>query len=209
MLAIANFELIYQHLVVKHLHLVWRYIAITLDYFVQYCAPTLAGLKASSLFSYKYKNTDDLEKSIASFNTLINPKGVYVDILKSTDNFALIFVYRRAKLQALLNRVEIQDFLSTYGYNDFTINGCLQVLESNTNSTCFPHEIGVFLEYPLNDVKSFIAKKGMDYKCVGCWKAYHNKNEAQKTFSLYEKCTRVYCQKVEQGFDVNRLTVVG
>ena len=183
--------------------------AITLSYFVQYCAPTLAGIKAANLFSYNYSSIDSLSNTIEAINTLINPKGVHITILKVSDNFALIFVYRSVKLQSLLNNMEIQEFLLDYGYNNFTINGCLETLKHNSNSTCFPHEIGVFLEYPLYDVKSFIAKKGKDYKCLGCWKAYHNKSEAQKTFSLYEKCTRIYCQKVEQGFDINQLTVAG
>ena len=34
----------------------------------------------------------------------------------------------------------------------------------------FPHEIGVFLGYPLTDVVGFIENQGRNFTCCGCWK---------------------------------------
>lgn len=36
----------------------------------------------------------------------------------------------------------------------------------------FPHEIGLFLSYPPEDVRGFIEHKGHESKCEGCWKVY-------------------------------------
>ena len=36
----------------------------------------------------------------------------------------------------------------------------------------FPHEIGIFLGYPLADVAGFIRNKGRNCKCIGTWKVY-------------------------------------
>ena len=71
----------------------------------------------------------------------------------------------------------------------------------------FPHEIGVFLNYPLGDVIGFIENKGHNYKCKGCWKVYCNECETQKTFQRYQKCRNVYLRLWKQGRSVLQLTV--
>ena len=50
-----------------------------------------------------------------------------------------------------------------------------------------PHELGIFLGFPLNDVKDFMNCK--DKKCLSCgyWLVYNNLQEAQEIFSKYDK----------------------
>lgn len=71
----------------------------------------------------------------------------------------------------------------------------------------FPHEIGVFLDYPLEDVQGFMANGGAGAVCQGCWKAYGDAQEAYRRFRLYGKCREVYLSCYRRGFDVLRLTV--
>ena len=71
----------------------------------------------------------------------------------------------------------------------------------------FPHEIGVFLDYPLSDVIAFIENKGMHFRQVGYWKVYSNEAEALRIFALYTKCREVYLKCYRRGFGVERLTV--
>lgn len=49
---------------------------------VEHCAPTLAGLKTANMFNYKYSSADLLEQEIRNSNAVLNPKGVYVELLK-------------------------------------------------------------------------------------------------------------------------------
>ena len=71
----------------------------------------------------------------------------------------------------------------------------------------FPHEVGLFLSYPPEDVKGFLEHRPC--KCVGCWKVYENEEAARKTFAKYKACTRVYCRQLASGIDIERLTVAG
>lgn len=50
-----------------------------------------------------------------------------------------------------------------------------------------PHELGVFLGFPLNDVMDFMNCK--DKKCLSCgyWLVYNNLQEAKETFNRYDK----------------------
>lgn len=73
----------------------------------------------------------------------------------------------------------------------------------------FPHEIGLFLGYPPEDVCGFMENKACNCKCVGCWKVYGDEAAAQKKFDQYKKCTRVYCDQWAKGKDIERLTVAG
>ncbi|MDO4383363.1 MAG: DUF3793 family protein [Eubacteriales bacterium] len=74
-------------------------------------------------------------------------------------------------------------------------------------SSDFPHEIGIFLDYPLGDVQGFIDNEGRNFKCVGCWKVYCDECASLKKFAQYRKCRDVYRRLWQQGRSVLQLTV--
>ncbi|MFI3227403.1 MAG: DUF3793 family protein [Clostridia bacterium] len=174
---------------------------------IRHCAPTLAGMKVGSLFSYRFSCKKEILDDIKKRNELLNSRGIYFKILKMYDNFALIYVFRRKKLEEILENAEIRDFLSQNGYYAFDLEKALEILEENLKANDFPHEIGVFLDYPLSDIKAFIEFKGANPKYVGCWKAYSNEDCARKITEKFKKCTNVYCKKFAEGTDIIRLTV--
>ena len=179
---------------------------------VRHCAPTLAGLKVGNLFSYRYQDDHDayeLMKMLAEQNRQLNPKGVYLVLVKLRGGIALVYVYRRRQLEALLAKGSVRTFLRGYGYHRFDIPSCLAVLKKRLLREDFPHDIGVFLGYPLLDIQAFIENKGANCPCVGCWKAYTNLNEAKKKFRRFKQCTELYCQQYFNGTDITRLTVAG
>lgn len=73
----------------------------------------------------------------------------------------------------------------------------------------YPHEIGLFLGYPPEDVRGFIEHRAADCKCVGCWKVYGDAETARKTFRQYKKCTEVYCKEWRKGASLQQLIVAG
>ena len=70
-----------------------------------------------------------------------------------------------------------------------------------------PHEIGIFLGYPLEDVVGFVRNKGKNYTFKGYWKAYGDPAAAQARFASFRKCTDVYLRCYRNGTPVTRLTV--
>lgn len=174
---------------------------------IQYCSPTLAGMKVGSLFSMKYATKEELEQDIIEKNKLLNEKGIYFRILKLCATSALIYVYRKKQLQNVLAQKEIQNFLMEHGYVAFDLESVLQLIAEHFKKAEFPHEIGVLLGYPLSDIKAFIADTENKACYVGCWKAYSNEEYARKIFEKYKKCTAIYKMKLEQGVDITKLTV--
>ena len=102
----------------------------------------------------------------------------------------------------------VKEFLNEYGYESTDLDYCIERLKSRLKSgETFPHEIGIFLGYPLGDVKGFIENAGKNSKCSGCWKVYCNECEAIKTFEKYEKCKKIYHKLWLQGRSIAKLTV--
>ena len=162
-----------------------------------------------NLFSYRYTDTEELHQTIRERNKALNSKGVFFVLIKERDGMALVYVYRKKQLAQILADREIQDFLKKYGYARFDVEACLRVLKTRLLDQDFPHDIGVFLGYPLADIKAFIVNKGANCQCIGCWKAYTNLRQARKTFDLFKKCTKIYCERFFEGTDITRLTVAG
>lgn len=177
---------------------------------IRHCSPTLAKIKTGNLLSCKFNSIYQLKKEIFCLNLLLNKKGVSICLLHNTLERALIYVYRNKMLKSDLSDESVKRFLRIQGYKSENVEDFVSELSTRFISCDeFPHEIGLFLGYPFDDVKSFIENKGENSRLTGCWKVYHNVEEAQRKFSRYKKCTSVYCKKYAEGFPINKLTVVG
>lgn len=175
---------------------------------VRHCAPTLAGIKTGSTFTCSFADREALHKRVVECNRMLKPKGVCVAALRVRNNRALIYVFRPKRLRKDLEQGDVCAFLARNGYRQNSMGHCLRELAGRLcGSQPFPHEIGLFLGYPLSDVEAFIRHQGQNSQCVGCWKAYSGGCEARKIFARYKKCTHVYCKRYCEGMSILRLTV--
>ncbi len=177
-------------------------------YLISYCAPTLANLKTGSLFNYDGSSEDDLTLHLLAVNRQLNCKGVFIEALRTRNSRALILVYRKSKLEEDLQRSGVPEFLSRYGYIGNSLADHIEHLKYRfTSAKDFPHEVGIFLGYPLRDVIGFIENAGLNSKCTGCWKVYSDECEATKLFIKYRKCSGIYRRLLSCGRSVVQLTV--
>lgn len=175
---------------------------------VKFCSPTLAGIKAGSLFSCSYPSKNELYAFLRRGNTALREKGIRIIPLRAKDGKALIYVYRPSQLKCRLQESDARTLLSERGYSSPSCSRCLaQLMRRLDQNSEFPHEIGLFLGYPCEDVRGFIDNKAACAKCVGCWKVYGDAQQAQKQFERYKKCTRVYLRLWADGRPLTRLTV--
>lgn len=173
---------------------------------VRHCAPTLANLKTGSLFVCPITDRPSFFSSLRSLNELLVPKGLRALPLRIREHSALVYLYRPSRLKKDLEDPAAIKILQDHGYSCY--GKCLpKLIERVRASEEFPHEIGLFLGYPPEDVQGFLDHQPC--KCSGCWKVYGDENKAKKTFDLYKKCERVYCQQLARGIDIKRLTVAG
>ena len=177
-------------------------------YLIEHCAPTLASLKTANMFSYEYSCESELESTLKAWNQQLSSKGLFLIALKKKDNAASIYVFRSIMLQRDLLKPGVQQFLSRYGYESAEVSYAIDRLKLRfEQNQGFPHEIGIFLGYPLGDVVGFVVNSGQNCKLSGCWKVYCNENEAISTFAKFKKCRDVYIRLWKNGKSVLQLTV--
>ena len=175
---------------------------------VRHGSPTLAGLKTGNLFNCPYSDKEELFQALRSLNRRLVPKGVRVVPLRMWTDKVLLYIYRPRKLGNDLAVKEAADLLRENGYNVDNLGKCVAHLGRRLyEMESFPHEIGLFLGYPPEDVRGFIENHAEGYKCVGCWKVYGDEQEARQLFEQYRKCTDVYCSQWAKGRSIERLTV--
>ena len=178
-------------------------------YIIDLCSPTLASLKTASLINCYFINEKQLEKDMAELNLLLNGKGIKIQTLRKSKKSVLIYVYRIDMLAKDLMKPGVKEVLTYYGYDSTEPEMAIEKLKMRLSETTqFPHEIGLFLGYPVGDVVGFIKNKGKNFKCCGCWKVYCDQCEAERRFELFNKCTRISMEQWKAGKSVLKLTVV-
>ncbi len=178
------------------------------DRIIRNCAPTLAGLKTGSLFTCPYESREALLDELRQLNKRLTPKGLRCLPLRFSPKKALIYLYRPAMLRCDLSHATAAELLQRRGYDTDSCERCVvRLAKKLREQEDFPHEIGLFLGYPPEDVHGFI-EQGPDLcKACGCWKVYGDEASAKQKFAQFKHCTQLYCQQWAKNRDIERLTV--
>lgn len=175
---------------------------------VRQCAPTLAGLKTGSLFSAAVSSRAELYQGLKELNQRLLPKGLRLLPVRRRGDRVLLYLYRKTLLHRDLKDRSASLLLEELGYPCPSIDQCVvQMLRRVRDCPDFPHEVGLFLGYPPEDVRGFMEHR--DCKLIGYWKVYGDAERAQEIFHRYRQCTAVYCQRWQGGVSLEQLARVG
>ena len=161
----------------------------------RHCGVTFAGIKPASLFTIKEEEKGTLKGFAKKFRI----KGFVFVPMKALKEKRLFYVYHRKHLEKILCTACNRLFLEKYGYVYKTSTEAVSILKRRLQQDSFPHEIGIFLGYPLEDVQGFIAEPKATSKICGYWKVYHNVDEKQKLFERFKMCTDCICRRMHEG----------
>ncbi len=158
---------------------------------VSQCAPTLAGLKTANMFSAEYKSREEVTAWLRSLNAILVPRGLRIVPMRYMQSRVLLYLYRPESLRRDLADSDAQDILRECGYSCLRAESCLSCLITKLRKNAdFPHEVGLFLGYPPEDVRGFIENRAAGCKLTGCWKVYGDVDAAKEKFASFERCTR-------------------
>ncbi len=177
------------------------------EVFIRYCAPTLAGLKTGSMFSFPYPDRDSMRGDLRRLNAALAARGLVVLPLRYREGRALLYVFRPGVLKRDLTRQDARAILREAGYGSDSLSASLRRLIERLGQEEFPHEIGLFLSYPPEDVRGFIENRAQNSKLTGYWKVYGDVKAARATFEKYRKCTEAYQRSLRAGFSLRELAV--
>ncbi len=164
------------------------------------CAPLLKGSKAANIMTVTLQEFYIIKDMLK--NTCIS-----CYLLRGKMDMFNLYLYRREQIEHYLAKDCIKDFLSLYGYNTDSFEKMLVRLAVrckafSDNVHEFPHEIGVFLEYPIEDVKGFIENKGENFSYIGYWKVYHNQSFAKRLFRQFDREKELVVREMLDGRNI-------
>ena len=153
---------------------------------VNHCSPVLLGCKPAALFTLRP------EKALAVLAGLLRPR-ITLSVVRKNRGGLLVLAFDRARLeQTVLNRDALA-VLAGMGYPaEASLAALLDYLRGQFVRSDFPHEIGLFLGYPVEDVLGFVRHKGRYYKCCGYWKVYGDVEHAKQCFRRYDTCRECF-----------------
>ncbi len=164
-----------------------------------HCSAAMCGIKASNLIRCELHKYHNAEATIARLADRLASSGISMRIVHRNSSSVLLLVHRHNVLDNALSQGDVRQFMVQYGYSvDWDICQCIDRLSDRiaTNGN-FPHEIGLFLGYPLEDVVGFINKDTSKYS--GLWKVYGDVNRAKAKFMQIDRCHRGIMRRIALG----------
>ncbi|MCH4886542.1 DUF3793 family protein [Acidaminobacter sp. JC074] len=171
---------------------------------IYYTAPTLTKEKTASLVNLK----DDVEPLHTLWHEYKDKIHLDYIELKVERNRTLVLFYNKDMLSSVLACKKNRNFLSRFGYKSFETGYALELLKKRFKEVC-PHEVGIFLGYPLHDVKCFADCSPKKCLAVGYWKVFSNLEVALETFDRYDERRTYLLSFVDSGYlpsEVMRMT---
>lgn len=164
-------------------------------------AEILAGAKPASLINlvdrdhHCGRNLYRLWKE--SGRALLEQSGLVGRELIDRGDSLLLLVYAPSLLDALLQRPATRAMLHRAGYAQAaeTTAVLAELQERCRVGEGFPHEIGIFLGYPLKDVAAFLGWVAIPFTVQGPWKIY---GQPEKSLDLAATHQRCRCQMVQR-----------
>ena len=170
------------------------------------CAPVLLGLKVANILITEKEN----EKRVVCIF-----KNTGISIYPLSKNHAKVYflVYRQELLFAYLENRSVAEFLEELGYCGSCMAKIRQFAEKFSSYSGkkeeFPHEMGIFLGYPLVDVVGFIKNQGKNFLYAGYWKVYDNLNATRRTFRNYDRAGAVVQNMIISGISMQKFMQCG
>lgn len=165
----------------------------------RHCAATILGEKTGSLVRVSWAHYQDHRHALQALRSVLLAQGVSVRVF-GTPAAALMYVYRPELLKKDLRDHQAREILARYGYGPDVFSSLQNRLMATGG---FPHEIGLFIGYPAQDVAGFIDHGGANCILTGCWKVYHDADRARCLFCTYSKCRERMNRLIERGMTLS------
>lgn len=170
------------------------------------CAPVLAGIKPSNMLVLENKHIHDVVR-------VLEGTGLSWRCLYAGEEKNIWLLYRKEAMEEIVGGKEQMLFLKEWGYKEDTLERMLIKFSQRfrqyrkDKNLPFPHEMGVFLGYPMADVKGFIKYEGKNYLYCGYWKVYENVEERKELFRTYEEIRKVFVEEARKGKNLWQITM--
>lgn len=167
------------------------------------CAPVLMNYKISNLLIVE-------REKISQVMQLFPKTELSCKLLMVSEEKAAFLIYREKELISYLESMEVRKMMESFGYNKYALNEILQEFSKRYTKYVqedgdFPHEMGLLLGYPVEDVAGFIQNEGENFLYSGYWKVYTNLSEALEHFERYNQAKEIAVRMISEGENILHL----
>ena len=167
------------------------------------CAPIIRGIKISNLLIVSSCHED-------AVRMILKRTGIIHYRLLRQENKTTFLLFRKLPLATYLQESSVQSILKENGYSELSLGGILRTFQCRYQTYMkqgegFPHEIGLLLGYPVEDVAGFIEHKGKNYLYSGYWKVYADVVSKKKIFEDYENAKEELILLLAMGHGIHTI----
>lgn len=171
--------------------------------FIEYLiSPVITGIKPASTINLKHCKRKLHDYWNENGYKILHKHKLNSMVFKESKDNRILLIYDKNNLYQHLNSDNNFKFLSEFGYKNINqLESCLEHLKDRGKMAGFPHESGIFLGIPCEDVIGFI--NGDECLYSGYWKVYTNEYRHNEIFDLYNKSKKLYIFNTLQNKEDN------
>ena len=167
------------------------------------CAPVITGIKMANLLIVSSRDAFKVRR-------ILRKSGITYYRLVQMDDKTTFLLFHRPQLAEYLQDPEVQRILQADGYDDLSLGGIFKTFQIRYQTHMqekvgFPHEMGLLLGYPVEDVEGFILHKGQNALYSGYWKVYADVPAKKRIFEAYESAKETLIQLLASGYSMRQI----
>ena len=164
--------------------------------FIEKVGPTVIGVKPASLIN---AGSRALEYCRARFG---GDSGVEYAVVKLHEVRVQLFVWHRQSLARTLADSRMSACLERLGYPaTVSTEELVELVTSKIQGNAYPHEIGLFLGYPIKDVYGFMGFPIPYRKTMG-WRMYGDVRPSERAYDAYKRAREQVKSMMKQACSV-------
>lgn len=165
------------------------------------CAPLITGLKVSNLLIIPKGNEEVVKR-------ILNRTGISFYRLIQTRTKTTFLLFRRNELEEFLSDENVKNVFIRAGYKSLQIGKILRIFSLRYEAymqgdKSFPHEMGLLLGYPVEDVVGFVENNGKNFLYSGYWKVYENQKAKVKLFDKFKVAEETLIHLLSNGLSMS------
>lgn len=168
-----------------------------------HCSPVLTGLKISNLFIVS-------NEYVRMVYEIFKRSPISISIIWKSEEKTTFLLYNKNRVEEYLRNKEVKEVMLSFGYSNPKLYSVLVELRSRytkykEEGAEFPHELGILLGYPPEDVVGFIENKGKNFLYTGYWKVYGNVQETRNIFYMFNQARENVVRMLTSGVSIQNI----
>lgn len=172
-----------------------------LHYFMEKVGATLTGVKPAELInvSINGENKRQWEEGKMLLNSCCRFKVIPLRVKNKKE---LVFFFHRKALDETLHQRSVLLFLKGLHYpKEYCLEDYVDFLLEKYQNSSFPHEIGIFLGYPVKDVLGYLGHPALRLTGIKGWRYYGHGKISIHTYKKYKEAkkeAKMFLEKLQE-----------